>query len=240
MPTLQIHGDKFEIMIFRRGRLVRWQEATICSCWDNQSGNPSFSCKACRGVGYTYGTAPYDGQALVTSITSDKEYQDSGAFQAGDAIMTVPRRYPVKLSNGNIDNTLFTANPMFDIGMYDLVTLLDDEYKTSEVLTKGVERRGVAADTLLNATITRIKQVRKVVSTTGVVTTYLQGTDFLLNGNVIQWIGTNKPNVGENYSVVYFHRPIYRVFTTLPKPRHQDGQDLPRYVALRYYMGGLT
>lgn len=238
MPSLQLHGDKFEIMIYRRGRSVRWQEAVICSCWDNQSGNPAFDCKACRGIGYTY-SDPYDGIALVMSVTSEKEYQESGTFEAGDAVMTVPKRYPVILPDGSRDETSFTPNPMFDIGMYDLVTLLDDDYKTSEVLTKGIERRGIPPDTLLNQSVTNVKAVRKVDSLTGTNISYTEGSDFEVQQNKIVWIG-NQPADGDNYSVVYFHRPVYRVFATLPKPRHQDKQDLPRYVALRYYMGGVT
>lgn len=237
MPQVKLHVDKYENMIFRRGRPVRWQEAIICSCWNTQTGQPLFSCEACHGTGYMYGP-PYDGIALVMSITAEKEFLESGVFEAGDAVMTVPKRYPVQLPNGLFDNTRFTDNPMYEIGMYDLVTLLDDEVKSSEVLTRGTSFHGKPADTLANPEITRIKRIQQVDSVTGEVTIYTEGQDFQLNNNQIEWIG-NQPAMGTNYSVTYLHRPVYSVFTTLPKPRHQDGQDLPRYVALRYRMGGL-
>lgn len=237
LTTVALHAKNYEDLILRRGRQVQWQEAQICSCWNSQTGQAQFNCAACHELGYIY-SSPYVGTALVMSITTTKEFMEAGVFDTGDAIMTVPKRYPIKLQNGLVDKTHFIDNPMFDIGMYDLVTLLDDEYKYSVNLVKGAPAHGYPPETLPHPVVTRIKQVYKTDSTTGNITTYLQGTDFTLNGRQIQWIG-KQPNAGEQYSVVYFHRPVYTVYTTLPKPRHQDGQDLPRHVVLRYLPQGL-
>lgn len=249
MTQVKIHAEKYENLIDRRGRPVKWQEAIACSCWDATSGQPLYSCQACKGAGYIY-KQPVTGEALVTSITMSKDYQEmAGVFEVGDAVLTVPKRIPqAHPTTGIIDRTMATAisNPMFDIGMNDLVTLLDDEYKSSEPLIRGVDLYGRPADTLLNIDVTRVKSVQKANSETGVVTTYVQAgqgvlnPDFQLTANLIDWLpGGNSPVAGGQYSVVYFHRPVYTVFTTLPKPRHQDNQDLPRYVALRYRAGGL-
>lgn len=237
MPTQKIHAKKYEELIDRRGRAVKWQEAVICSCWNPDSGQPAYGCQACGGKGFTY-EAPYTGTALVMSITQNKDFEEmAGAFDSGDAVMTVPKRIPGH-KNGQIDLHNMTDNPMFDIGMYDLVTLMDDEYKTSELLCKGTPLFGRPADTLLNEDVTRVKSLRKSNPDTGEITSYSFGTDFTLSENTIQWVGANQPYEGEFYSVVYHHRPTYTVLTTLPKPRHQDGQDLPRYVVLRYRAGG--
>jgi hypothetical protein len=123
--------------------------------------------------------------------------------------------------------------------MYDLITVLDDDYKTSEVLIKGKAIYMRPADTLLNEEVLSIQHVRTVNPSTGEQVVYRLGKDFTNEGNVIRWkAGGVAPQEGEHYSVVYKHRPVFTVLTTLPKPRYQDGQLLPRYVALRYRAGG--
>ena len=245
MPSVKLHANKYEQMIARRGRDVKWEQAVLCSCWNMDSGQPNYACKACGGKGYTY-EPPIVERALVMSITANKEFEDmAGVFDVGDAVMTVPKRVFVEVVNplnrSGVGTFVYQRdNAMFDIGMYDLVTLLDDEYKTSELLIRGTPMYGRPADTLLNKDVTKIITIRKSDPETGVVIKYTPGVDFTNTGNKIEWLGIhpNEPAEGETYSVTYKHRPVYTVLTTLPKPRHQDGQDLPRYVVLRYRSGG--
>lgn len=236
MPTIQLHANKFEELIYRRGRPVRWQEAIICTCWNMSSGQPSFNCKACKGTGYVY-SDPYDGIALVMSVTANKNFEQFGGVDIGDAIMTVPKRYPVILPNGTMDRASFTENPMFDIGIFDLITLLDDSYKTSEHLIKDIPYGNRSADTLSNYYITGIKSIQQMDPQTGTIKTYKKDIDYELEDNKIKWIG-DQPSPGSTYSVVYYHRPTYSIYTMLPKPRHQDKQDLPKYAVLKYMMSG--
>ena len=243
MPDVRIHVDKFDLMIARRGRDVKWQQAILCSCWSD-SGQPNYQCLACHGKGYIYDD-PVISRALVTSITANKEFEETmGVFDVGDAVMTVPKNVyaPMVGPNGTTTYIYSHPNPMYNIGMYDLVTLLDDEYKTSELVVRGLDWYGKPADTLLNEDVTEIITIRKMDPQTGEVVKFTEGVDFMVNGNKIEWLGVhpNEPNSGEKYSVTYKHRPVYIVLTNLPKPRHQDGQDLPRYVALRYRAGGFN
>lgn len=237
---VKLHAERYEQLIDRRGRVVDWQEAEICSCWNTDSGQPSYSCTACNGKGYVYQPA-IEVTAVVMSITLNKDFQEmAGMFEVGDAVMIVPKRVPTKLPNGIYDMKDFKDNPMYEIGLWDKIHLLDDEYKSSEVLIKDTPIGNRPADTLVNELVTRVKALRKYDQVAGTVTTYLEGTDFKLIANLISWlVGGNSPASGEQYSVVYFHKPTYVVTAALPKPRHQDGQDLPRYVVLRYLAGGV-
>jgi len=239
MPEVKLHAEKFEVLIARRGRDVEWRQAVMCSCWNPLSGQPNYQCKVCKGKGYTY-EDPIICRALVTSIVQNKEFQDmAGVFDVGDAIMTVPKRMWKRLPNGQWNMKEYEIVPMFYVGMYDLITLTDDEVRSSEVLVRNRPIYERPADTLLNEHVTGIHAVRHADPDTGVLTVYQRGVDFEVVGNRIDWLpGGNAPADGEQYSVVYWHRPVYTVLTTLPKPRHQDGQDLPRYVALRYRAGG--
>lgn len=239
--TQTMHASSFEDMLFRRGRKVQWQEATICSCWNLETGQPLYNCQACYGLGYIYGT-PISATALVTSITVEKAFDQSiGSFEYGDATLTVPKRFPKKNPNtGLYSKRDFIDNPMYDLGLFDLITLTDDEIKFSEVLTRNRSINGRPPDTLSQSAVTRIKTVQKVNTTTGQITVYQPGIDYQLSGNTIQWLSANKPADGENYGVAYFHHPSYYVFTELPKPRYQDNQYMPRSVVIRLRMGGVT
>jgi len=182
-----------------------------------------------------------EAKVLITSITLSKDFEAmAGVFEVGDAVMTVPKRVPVRLSN-QAPTGQYTTNPIFaGIGMYDRILLLDDEFKSSEVLVKGTAINARTPDTLLNSAVTSIRSIRKYNQTTGVGTTYQPTIDYTLTGSTITWTSNGaKPATGQQYSVVYYHRPMYVVTATLPKPRHQDGQDFPRYVALRYLAGGI-
>lgn len=237
----RLHANKFEDQIRRRGRIVKWQEASVCSCYNLDSGQPQYDCQACFGLGYTYST-PIEDIALVMSITHDKAFDESaGVFEMGDAIMTVGKYIPVINPKTNIVDASQRGrpNPLFHIGMGDLVTLTDDEYKTSEILIKGTPIYARPADTLLNEDVTGIREVKKSDPITGDIERYELGVNFEMNGNQVRWIeGAIQPAEGEQYSVVYTHRPMFTVTTNLPTPRYQDGQDLPRKVALRYRAGG--
>lgn len=243
MPLQRLHADKYEQLIARRGRDVKWQQASLCSCWNLDSGQPSYSCNACRGKGYTYET-PVIERALVMSITQSKDFDESaGVFEVGDAVMTVPKRvftaYFAPQNQSGVPTFVYDHDsPMFEIGMYDLVTLMDDEHRTSEVLIKGEAMYGRPADTVLNDEVTSIQSIRQSDPDTGTVTVFEPETDYIHTGGLIEWVAGRGPLDGTQYSVTYKHRPVYTVLIPLPKPRHQDGQDLPRYVALRYRAGG--
>lgn len=195
----------------------------------------------CNGKGFTL-SAPIEDVVLFTSVTSNKMFDEmAGAFEVGDAVLTVGYYVPEANPQTGILNkrSLGRKNPIYAIGANDIITLTDDEYKTSEILVKNTPMYGRPADTLLNEEVVDVRMIRKSNPTDGTVIIYAPGTDFVMNGAEVVWQGVNKPNDGEQYTVQYTHRPVFTVFTSLPTPRFQDGQDLPRKVALRYRAGGL-
>ena len=238
MQQIMLNVAKAEDMLDRRGRPVKWQEAIICSCWNPDSGSPNYGCVACHGKGYVY-QASVNSKALVTSITLNKDFEAmAGVFEVGDAVMTVAKRIPVRVNGMPTGQN--TDNPLFNVGMYDKITLLDDSFKSSEVLVRGTPIDARDPDTLLNSDVTGVRSIQKYDQITGDVVTYSPLVDYTLNGNLVSWLaGGSSPAVGQQYSVAYYHNPTYVVTATLPKPRHQDGQDFPRYVALRYLAGGV-
>jgi hypothetical protein len=240
MAGAKLHAVKYEDQIRRRGRRVKWQEAVTCSCINFDSGQPAYECKACDGKGYTLAD-PIEDVALLMSVTHNKEFEEmAGIFEIGDAIMTVGARVPsINEQTGLVDlRNPGRPNPIFHCGMYDLITLTDDEYKTSEVLVKGTPMYARPADTLLNEDVVEVLSVRKSDPFTGEVKVYEKDTDYTNEGHRIVWQGVNQPQDGEQYTVQYTHRPVFIILKQLPTPRYQDGQDLPKKVALRYRAGG--
>ena len=237
-PVNKLHANKYEELVRRRGRIVRWQEAIMCSCWTDLQ-HPLYDCNACNGYGYTYAD-PIDDLAIVQSVAHNKEFEEmAGVFEIGDAIMSVGRFVAeVNPVTGHPNMRVpGRENPIFHVGMFDLITLLDDDYKTSELLVKGRDIYGRPPDTLLNEDVVEVRAVRKSDIITGDITHYEAGTDYEVVGNRIEWL-SDGPGDGEQYSVQYTHRPVFTVLTQLPSPRYQDGQDLPKKVALRYRAGG--
>lgn len=236
----KLNAYKFEELILRRGRQVKWQEAVACSCINIDNGSPTYGCLACKGKGYTLAD-PVEDIVLIQSVTHNKEFEAmAGMFEIGDAVMSVGAKVPLyNLQTGLINKVdPGRPNPIFHCGMYDIITLTDDEYKTSEVLVKGTDNYGRPADTLLNEDILEIKSVRKSDPYTGIVHTY-EASNYTLDGKVVRWNGTDEPAQGEQYTVQYTHRPAFIILKQLPTPRYQDGQDLPKKVALRYLAGGM-
>ncbi|CAJ1315919.1 hypothetical protein [Paenibacillus nuruki] len=237
MANLQLHEQKYEDLLARHGRDVLWQEAVICSCFNMDSGQPDYNCKACSGTGYVYEQGIVC-RGAVQNVTTNKDFLGyAGMFEVGDALMTVSANMLKRTPAGGFDLSGREPVPMFYAGIGDLITLIDDEVKTSEVLIKSSELRNRPADTLLNPKITKILSIRTHDSETGQTTLYMP-EDYTFSGAHIDWIG-NQPEEGQQYSVVYMHRPVYKVYMTLPRPRHQNNQEFPRTVILRYYPGGV-
>jgi hypothetical protein len=238
MSAPMLHEDNFNELIARRGRPTQWKEAVICTCWHIDSGQPDYNCEVCKGKGYIYSES-IGAKALVTSLTFNKEWNEmSGAFEVGDGIMTIPAKIPAVVENNIVKE--WKANPMYDIGENDHIILMDDTFKASEVLLKGRGMYGREADTLYNEIVTHVKYIWSYNNATKEIINYRETVDYTISENHIQWLDSElTPADATPYSVVYFHRPMYVVIANLPKPRHQDGQDLPRYVAIRYLSGAI-
>jgi len=55
---------------------------------------------------------------------------------------------------------------------------------------------------------------------------YFLGTDYILYGRFVKWIG-NKPNIGDTFSVRYGYKPAYIVFDDNPQPNNLENKQYP-------------
>jgi hypothetical protein len=227
-----MNAAHFEDLIFRRGKMVLWERAQRCTCWNADSGQPAVYCKACGGTGFLYDHPFQSKFILITGLNINKEQTQMGEVQLGDCIATVPYRTKVIASNGLIS---YPDNPLYEIGEWDKITLLDSEFKSNENLVRGTPLFGRPPDTLYHGMVTKVIRILQADPDTGVVTYYTPDVDYKLNGNVIEWQSNGKqPAEGSQYSALYMHRPVYIVQNQLPQVRDQDGQHFPKRVVLRY------
>lgn len=224
-----LNAKAFEDMITARGVPVKWERAQRCTCWDDLSGQPGYSCKACFGFGYVYDAPIEESAILIQSLIMSKDFTYIGEYRMGDAIATIPYRKRVMIDG----LPAYVENQLYWIGDWDKITLMNTEFRSDEVLVRGERVFGREPDTLRNPDVTKIVSVVKTDPITGKITVYEPETDFILEGSQLQWIA-NSPIEGEKYSVQYYHRPVYVVYTQLPQHRDQDGQHFPKKVVLRY------
>lgn len=125
--------EKFEELINRRGRLIKWERGNRCPCQDAKRLSAEENCILCEGSGFVY-TSQGEFKAVITSLLGKHKYTGFGDWISGDSVMT------------------FAADK--DVGDRDRITVNNAEERESDVLRKGKR------DFLLEATITRIIEVR--------------------------------------------------------------------------------
>ena len=228
---VKLRAESFEDMIMRRGVHVKWQRSQKCPCWNGDSGQPAYDCKACNGYGYLYEPTIESKYILIMGLILSKDFTPIGEYRMGDCIATIPYRKKIMI-NGRWQ---FPFNEIYDVGEWDKIILIESEFRSHETLIRNTPILGRLSDTLRNEEITKIINVLSVNENTGVITSYNQGIDYELNNKRISWLlGGNSPINGQKYSVLYYHKPVYLVYTQLPQSRDQDGQRLPKKLILRY------
>lgn len=231
MADIKLRAPSFEEMIQRRGIAVTWEKAQKCTCWDDYSGHPLDNCLVCKGIGYIYSDPLATRNILVMSLALSKDLSYIGEYQMGDAVATIPMRKYIKNESGL---WIRPFNPIFEIGEWDKITLQDTEFRSQEVLRFNDTSSKFGVDTLRNKDVTRVVSILKANPETGELVYYEEETDFNLDGNRIVWENPEIMEVGDKYSVMYYHRPVYVVYTQLPQSRDPDGQHFPKKTILRY------
>jgi hypothetical protein len=121
--------EKFESLIATRGKLLRWERAKFCPCYDAASRAADESCPRCDGFGYTFSDqGTFTGTIL--GMAASKSYAKFGEWLAGDAVLTFP-------------STIL-------IGDRDRITVTEDVYRETDRLVRG--RR----DTLIEPNVLQV------------------------------------------------------------------------------------
>lgn len=205
MKLSRVHFNRH---VTKMGQQVLWRSANACSCVNPTSGAPDVKCKLCNKKGRIWN------KPLQTVCGSQKqqtqaEWANSGMWEAGDLVVTVPEN-----------------SPMWDGGQYDRVTLLNATDRFSQPLT-----RGSGTDNLSLFTVDRIERMFwKHPQTQALVEGGIPAVD--ADGN-LTWTD-REPPMGVTYSITGFKHSEYFIWGDFPANRNiHSGVRLPKRVVLR-------
>lgn len=119
--------EKFEGMIAARGKLLGWERASYCPCYNADSHSADETCPNCDGFGYTFADmGTFTGTIL--GMSGSKSYAKFGEWLTGDAVLTFPAAYLV--------------------GDRDRITVTEDVYRESDRLRRGIRDKVIEPNVL--------------------------------------------------------------------------------------------
>ena len=192
------------------GQRVRWRPSSVCPCVNEYSGAADPSCPQCRGKGHSWATG-IEGVVGVTAQMVSPEWRDFGNFEMGDMTATVG-----------------SDSPLYDMGRFDRVVLLNSTDRFSRVLTHG--ENDLELDMPV-ASITRVYWLSQNRQTQidGGIPVWNETT------RQLSW-GSGEPPVGVQYSMTGTRYDEYFVWQALPSDRNEhQGAPLPKRVQLRKF-----
>lgn len=190
------------------GQNVLWRSSSACPCVNEFSGAAEPSCPQCHGKGHTW-EAGVEGVVGVTRQDVSPEWKDFGNFEQGDMTLSVG-----------------SDSPLYDMGRFDRVVLLNSTDRFSRVLTHGVN------DATLDMPVVSFSRVYWLS----------QDKTAKIEGWIPFWDKTTRaltwpagaPPVGQQYSLTGVRYDEYFVWQALPSDRNEhQGTPLPKRVQLR-------
>ena len=207
---MELDPDDFNEHIAHMGQRVRWRRAYSCPCTNEFSGAADPTCPQCHGKGHIWNSPGVESVVGVTAQQINPQWQDFGNFEQGDMVMTVP-----------------SDSPLYEMGRFDRVVLLNATDRFSRIYTRGVTSERV------DVPITSIERVfwlneDKTAQVEGGIPTWDDA------GN-LTW-ATGEPPVGVQYSIAGTRYAEYFVWQSLPSDRKEHvGALLPLKVPLRRF-----
>lgn len=114
LGRIDLVPEEFEKFIHQRGTDVIWEKSILCSCIDQDRGQPDYNCPACKSKGYYY-FDPKEIRVAVTTIQGTKDQTPIGLLDLGTCLVT--------------------AKADDRIGFRDRLTFINSTTNFSEVLT---------------------------------------------------------------------------------------------------------
>lgn len=207
---MRLNPGAFNAWLRNIGQRVSWRAATACPCIDQFSGAANPTCPQCRGKGQIWAAA-VQGVIGVTRQDVSPEWKDFGNYEAGDMTASVG-----------------SDSPLYGMGRYDRVTLLNSTDRFSRVLTHGEN------DFNLDVPVVNIQRV------------YWLSPDqeTIIEGGIPTWNSVTgaltwaagEPPVGQQYSITGDKYDEYFTYAMLPSDRNEhQGAPLPKRVTLRKF-----
>jgi len=189
------------------GQSFLWRRSDACPCYNPHSGAAKPGCPHCGGKGRIW-HAPMPATAGVASANVQREWARSGLWENGDLVLAIP---------GN--------SPMWDMGQFDRVTMLNATDRFSITLTRGAPVESVRFKVV---TVDRVfwidPQTQAIVD---------GAAPAVSDDGELTWPNGGPP-MGVGYTVTGTKYLDYYVFGQLPRNRNEHhGARLPKAAVLR-------
>ena len=181
IPFAEIDPNNLASLIKNHGYVLTHYRAIRCPCIDPTTGSPNPNHTVCEHGWQYFGEETIQG--IITSISSERQYMDTGGFWLGTMNLTV-------LSNVRLafhDKIVHQQSAMV------YTELLDVSYA--------------------NGTSLRYPpiEIDYVADINGI--SYTEGVAYTISGNKISWIGTAAPVDGSQVSIAYLCHPVWLIIS---------------------------
>lgn len=116
---MHLNPADFNALIADMGQTVRWRQSFACPCTNPNSGAAKPGCPICEGKGRGWGTA-VDCDAGVTGQKTQREWAQSGIYESGDVVISLP-----------------SDSAIYAMGQFDRAILVNTSERFSMVLKRG-------------------------------------------------------------------------------------------------------
>lgn len=205
---MQFNREAFNRHVENMGQSILWEASFVCSCVNPTSGAADPKCKLCSKRGRIWNPRKETVCGICKQETQ-AEWADSGLWESGDLVVTIPEK-----------------SPMWDSGQFDRVTMLNATDRFSQPMV-----RGGNPERLLFVP-QRIERVFWKATDQSLVEGGLPQIDAT---GVPSWPGgVGEPPPGTTYSLTGWKYSEYFVFGNFPANRNMHkGMRLPKRVVLR-------
>lgn len=191
------------------GQQVKWAQSFACPCIKRESGQPDPRCPHCLGKGHLW-SASVPCVSGVANQKTQQQWMGSGMWMDGDIVVTVPG-----------------DSPMWAVGPFDRVTMVNGAERFSTSLTRAAPTERLLFQASAVDRVFWIDPVSKAIVEGGIPALSSDGRPTWTAG---------EPPAGVGYSITGQRLPEYYCLVEMPSSRNEhSGAPLPRRVVLRRF-----
>lgn len=207
---MKLNAAAFNRHLAFMGQRVRWRRAYSCPCTNEFSGAALPDCPQCSGKGHIWSSPGVESVVGVTAQQINPQWQDFGNFEQGDMQMTVP-----------------SDSPLYEMGRFDRVVLLNSTDRFSRIYIRGETRERLDVPVLSIDRVFWLNDDKSEIIEGGIPSFDAAGA--------LTWASGEPPD-GVQYSLAGTRYAEYFVWQTLPSDRKEhSGALLPLKVPLRKF-----
>jgi len=198
----------FNAHLNHMGQRFLYRKAVSCPCFNPHSGAAKPGCPHCGGKSWFWPGSPVPAVSGVASAKVQREWMQFGLFESGDVVLSIP-----------------SNSPMYEMGQFDRVVMLNSTDHFSMPMTRGQNDRFLIPIEKVTDVFWIDKQGEIVKG--GIPKVAADGT--------LSW-ASGAPPAGTQYTIGGTRYSEYFCYGAYPNDRNEHkGAALPKRVVLRKF-----